>query len=296
MEVPIAFEYNNQTGEYSIYNVPSGQFQPWIRLESGFPYHKKSAGDFSSSLSGLNKEIPVPPHEKKIHRDLYVTYLIHLTRPVDNQKERNFVGDPPEELYESFYGPNASVFEWEPVPGATRYEVYISLNHRTTNKRLDLKKIETQQTWIRPKLKVNKENTYYMFSVTAYKGNQWNDYIGGFRNFYKNGHGGWFEFKVIPAPHKSKPAGDVYQWLVDAAVDTGSNPLKDRRVSEAVLLIVRNSNLERAKRLMMEAGWPEGFSFHVSKRLFTESGGTLQDLKRFQRRLRIFRVRIIQAP
>lgn len=297
VEVPIAFEYNNQTGEYSIYNVPSGQFQPWIRLESGFPYYKKSAGDFTSSLSGLNKEIPVPPHEKSIHRDLYVTYNIHLIRPVDNQKERTFVGDPPEKLYESFYHPNASVFEWEPVPGATRYEVYISLNHRTTNKRLDLKKFETRQTRIRPNLKVNKENTYYMFSVTAYKGNNWNDYIGGFRNFYKNGHGGWFEFKVISAPHEQMSTGNVSQGLVDAAVDIGlGNPLKDKRVSEAVLLIVKNSNLERAKGLMAEAGWPNGFSFHVSMQRFTESGGTSQDLKLFQRRLRNFRIRIIKAP
>ena len=87
----------------------------------------------------------------------------------------------------------------------------------------------------------------------------------------------------------------MYQRFVDAAVDTGSrNPLKDPRIREAVLLIIPNHNLNRARSLMKEAGGSDGFSFRVSRRRFTEGGGTLRDLGHFQTLLSNWAGRVIR--
>lgn len=200
LDIPIDFTYNNITGEYTIYNVPSGKYTPFIRLESGYPFHKLSGGDYISHLSGLNEDIIVAPHDPSINLNLNVVHSIHLKSPVNNQEERTFTSDPPEVLYRQNFHPSASVFEWEPVPGATRYEVRILLTDEDTDQKIDEKKFNTTQTTIKPNLSTNYGNTYYMFTVTAYKGNNWSDLIGEFTNYYKNGYGGWFEFKVREKP------------------------------------------------------------------------------------------------
>jgi hypothetical protein len=200
-EVPVDFEYNSNTGDYTIINVPSGKYTPSIRVDSGYPFYKTSGGDFISYLSGLNEDIVVPPHEKSIHRDINVVHSVHLKRPVDNQEERTFTYDPPEALYRQAFHPSASIFEWEPVPGAIRYEVRILLMNGATNKKFEEKKISTTTTNIMPNLKANSDDTYYMFSVTAFKGVNRNDLIGHFSNYYKNGFGGWFKFKILERPN-----------------------------------------------------------------------------------------------
>ena len=169
------------------------------------------------------------------------------------------------------------------------FNIYIQRKNGTNKIRLYKKDSSKDHTVLVVNLPKDMAQGDYVFELTSRK-----DVFRYTSNsiYVKNPH------KVSrQAPPAPRPSGDVYQGFVDASVDTGSgNPLKNPLVKEAVLLIVRNSELERAKRLMKETGWPDGFSFHVSKRRFTEIGGTLQDLKRFQRRLRVFRVRIIQAP
>jgi len=199
-DIPIDFSYNNSTGKYIIRNVPSGKFTPFIRLESGYPFHKKSGGDFISFLSGLNEDIIVAPHDININRNLNVVHSIHLKRPVDNQKERTYTGDPPEVLYRQSFYPSAAVFEWEPVPGAKRYEIRILLMDGATKQKINEKNFNTTSTTMHPNLDTNHRGSYYMFSVTAFKGNNYSDKIGFFTNYYKNGFGGWFIFKVLERP------------------------------------------------------------------------------------------------
>ena len=56
----------------------------------------------------------------------------------------------------------------------------------------------TTQPAMSPNLAVNAANTHYMFTVDAYTVN--NAFIGNFTNYFKNGYGGWFEFKVLEKP------------------------------------------------------------------------------------------------
>ena len=158
-------------------------------------------GDFISFLSGLNEDIVVAPHDKNIHRNLNVVKSIHLKHPIDNQKERKYTYDALEILYKQNYSPSASVFEWEPVPGATRYNVRILLKDKDKGTTKTIKDFYTTETKISPNLDINYGDTHYMFSVTAYKGDKYNDLIGEFTNYYKNGFGGWFEFKVEEKPN-----------------------------------------------------------------------------------------------
>jgi len=190
-EVPIDFTYDNQSGTYAMKNVPVGKFGINVRLESGYPFNKASGGDFISYLSGLNEDIVVAPYDKRISRDLKVVHSIHLKQPVDNQKERTFTTDPRETLRQS-----QGNFEWEPVPGASYYEVYLYLGETGTNefKRL-VNPHKTNITVFRADLQVTSPNTYYMFRVAAYDAS--GSLIGHFSNYYKNGFGGWFEFGVL---------------------------------------------------------------------------------------------------
>jgi hypothetical protein len=196
-EIPVDFSYDNNTGIYSIKNVPVGKFTVFIRLESGYPFHKMSGGDFVSILSGLNDDIVVAPHEKNISRDLKVVYSTHLIQPVDNQKERTFANDPPELLYRQNYYPTVSLFEWGQVPGADFYEVRFLLIDGNTRQIINNNTFKTQSTRIQPNLNVTNGNNYYSFLVYAYNKN---GLIGGFNNFYKNGYGGWFNFRVAERP------------------------------------------------------------------------------------------------
>lgn len=195
----IEYDYDPQTGHYSINNVPAGKYTPFITIQSGYPFNKNSGGDYISFLSGLNEDIIVAPNDKTINRDLKVVHSIHLKRPMDNQKERTFANAPPEILYRQGFNPSAEVFEWDPVPEATRYNVRILLTDGATGNNIDTKSFETTETSIRPGLEVNQGNTYYMFNIEAYKGSS--NYVGDFTNYYKNGFGGWFLFKVLEKPN-----------------------------------------------------------------------------------------------
>jgi len=199
--LPTNYAYDNENGIFSIENVPPGKYSPTITIQSGYPFElgnntASNAGDFISFLSGLNDDIVVPPHLDEVQNDLKVVYSVRLIRPVDNQELRTYAGDPPEKLYQSFYYPSADTFEWEPVPGASKYEVTILLKDGETEKTSVMVDESVVSTQYSPDLEINSGKDCYWFTVSAY--NSEGELIGDFSNFYKNGFGGWFEFQVIP--------------------------------------------------------------------------------------------------
>ena len=225
-DVPVSLDYDNQTGGFIIQGVPPGKYTPFVRLEAGYPFHVESGGDFSGRISSLNEDIVVAPGNEVISHDLKVVQVIHLKRPVDNQVCRASTNDPLETLYQSFYAPSAEVFEWDPVPGATSYAVYFDLEegdpkNLASTKRIDLKSISTGLTRISPKLGVTGPNRFYMFMVQAYNAEK--ELIGNFRNYYKNGDGGWFEFRVRAGPgQEEKPPSASPEKSVPVDFPTGS--------------------------------------------------------------------------
>ncbi len=201
-EVPVDFAYDNRTGVYSIKNVPVGKFAINVRIESGYPFFRESGGDFVSYLSGLNEDLIIAPHDNIISRDLKVVYSIHLKRPVDNQQTRTMTSDPPEIISR-----HENIFEWDPVPGASYYEVYLYLHDVGTNStNLLVNPYKTKLTRYQADLKATRANTYYMFRVAAYDSQ--GSLLGDFSNYYKNGFGGWFNFITLPALAQDKTAID----------------------------------------------------------------------------------------
>lgn len=215
--VSIDFEYDNRAGQFTIGNVPPGQYFPYIRLESGYPFDSESPGDFTSRIGrewtaapphlvksdeteleaimllGLDNVINVPPDLKVIQKDVVVRHIIHLTRPVDSQKPRTLVSSPPEILYQSLY-PSAGIFEWDPVPGAISYKLHFSLVDGNTHQPIDSETHTVASTHYSPNLNVSSGNNYYRFYMQAL--NSKNESIGTFMNYCEDGFGDYFEFEV----------------------------------------------------------------------------------------------------
>ncbi len=210
-EMPIDFQYDNQSGNFTISNVPSGKYKAYVRLEAGYPFFTESGGDFSGVWSGLNDDIAVAPHDEVIKRNLNVRQVIHLIKPLNNQETRTSVYDDFEVLRQGIYAPSADVFAWDPVPGAAYYKVNILLMSGdktqpvSTHTRIDIKEYQVVTTEIRPQLRATGPSEYYSFSVNAF--NAQNEAIGHYSHYYTNGSGGWFEFRIQGAAEQKMIRG-----------------------------------------------------------------------------------------
>ncbi len=187
--VPVSFTYNKHTSEYTINNVPVGNFGFTVRL-SGYPQGPTSGGDFISYLSGLNDYLTVAPGDKNITRNLKVVHSIHLKQPVNNQIERTFTYDEPEIINR-----DQNLFTWDHVPGVSYYEIYLYLKNKKTKETHRLiNPYKTSSNIYRARLKITAPDSHYIFRVSAYHSN--GSLLGHFSNYYKNGFGGWFKFRV----------------------------------------------------------------------------------------------------
>ena len=196
--LPIDYRYENTTSDFTILDVPPGKYTAFVRLEAGWPFDAESGGDYHARISGLNPDIVVAPQDSRLQVNLEVVQGIHLTRPVDNQQRRTTVSDPPESFYPSLYAPSAEIFEWDPVPGAAYYQVFILTVRGIGQPPLNVIEKRLTQPQFSPGLGVSPPGTEYMFRVEAH--NAAGKLIGTFDNYYKNGSGGWLQFRVIPPP------------------------------------------------------------------------------------------------
>lgn len=194
------FQYDNITGQFIIEGIPPGRYRPFTRVEAGYPFDKESGGDFYDRISGMNGNIDILSHSKVIQKDFKVIKIIHIERPVDNQKERISTFDL-EIFHKGNYYPSARVFEWEPVPEAKEYKLIFLLKrgdpeNPRNNKLIRREIFNTQSNRFFPNLSTTSIDTYYMFRIEAL--NSKNEMIGTFENYYTNGTGGWLEFKIVP--------------------------------------------------------------------------------------------------
>lgn len=196
--LPIDYRYDNTTSDFTILDVPAGKYTAFVRLEAGFPFDTESGGDYHARISGLNPDIVVAPQDSSLQVNLDVVQGIHLTRPVDNQHRRMNVSDPPEFFYPSLHAPSAEIFEWDPVPGAAYYQVFILTVRGIGQPPLNVIEKRLTQPQFSPGLGISPPGTEYMFRVEAH--NAAGKLIGTFDNYYKDGSGGWLLFRVIPHP------------------------------------------------------------------------------------------------
>lgn len=195
-DVPVDVTYDENEARFRIDGVPSGQFTPFVRIESGHPFDRESGGDFYSRLSGLNEPIAVPPNTRSVDRDLEVVHVIRLKDPVDNQERRTSAGDPPEVLSAGFFAPSAQRFEWDPVPAAASYE--LRFLRMEGDERVESITRTTTGTTFEPELTVTPAGQRYQFTMTAR--DEQGNLVGNYTHYYRNGSGGWFEFVVVEGP------------------------------------------------------------------------------------------------
>ena len=192
--ISISYQYDNQTGSFTITGVPPGEYTPFIRIESGYPFDVESGGDFTARVSGLNPNIVVSSNTDVINADWAVVNHIHLTSPIDNQERSRAVDDEPDTLYQS-QTPSTHTFEWDPVPDAASYRVTIILKDDSTNQSHTIASETITSTTYSVELDTTSGDQYYMFTVNSY--NSSDELIGFFQYYYTNGSGGWFKFIVV---------------------------------------------------------------------------------------------------
>lgn len=202
MDVEVDFQYNNQTGEYEINNVPPGVYNIGFYIDAAPPFGIRSPGDFDDTWSGMNDKIEVFPHSTSVYVDLRVKHNIRLVRPIDMM---DYVKQPrsstPFEFYEPGFGPSAETFEWAPVPGASYYEVSFSLIEGDYPKVAGSKRIKfinknVKSPKISPGLQLTDRRQWYSLYIRAYNNND--KLIGDLMMITSNAWGGGVDFIVLP--------------------------------------------------------------------------------------------------
>ena len=104
-----------------------------------------------------------------------------------------------------------------------------------------------------------------------------------------------------PKPHsepgpKTTTGPDTYdpsQSFISALISPESrNPLNDPRIREAIRLVLQGEDLNRARKLMWEAGWPNGFSLNLALSRFMKAGGSEGEANLLIGKLRTIGVRV----
>jgi hypothetical protein len=187
-------QYDNQNGQYIFNNVPPGNYFIDATIETGYPYDRRSGGDYTSNLFPETPDIIVTSSRSEIRQDIIVKKIIRLTKPVDTQQERTMVNNP-DKLYQSSYSPSAELFEWEAVPGATTYDVkFLKYEIGTQAGITQVSGGIVNTLQYHPNLQKNSPNQCYRLDIDAY--NEKGEDIGHLENFYQNGWGS-FEFIVM---------------------------------------------------------------------------------------------------
>lgn len=84
------------------------------------------------------------------------------------------------------------------------------------------------------------------------------------------------------------------RFLEIASTQDGRRPTVDQRVREAVRLALlgQPGNIERARMLLAEAGYPSGFTLEIPFDLYKSAGGSEQEIKTFLRSLAQIDIRV----
>ncbi len=102
---------------------------------------------------------------------------------------------------------------------------------------------------------------------------------------------------TLPETPKTPPparAADPDRLFIETAQlpHTDNGRIRDPRLREAVLLALQGEDIPRARRLMAEAGWPDGLTVALPMHSFIAAGGTQEDVQRIERRLATIGMRL----
>ena len=126
---PLDVTYDSTTGTYVISNVPPGRYLIAVEFDSAPPFDGQLG--FSGDFSGSKTVVVSAAQNIILRHNLSVSKIIHLTSPVDNQKEIGHTSDP-EDTYAlgQLHFFSSSCWHLHPVRSCKRaYAVVSTLGH-----------------------------------------------------------------------------------------------------------------------------------------------------------------------
>jgi DNA-binding beta-propeller fold protein YncE len=181
--------FNPATGTFSIPNVRSGTYAIYLRTDTNTPpNYLPYPGDYQGGSNQFVVSAPAP-----VTQNAAVDKIIHLTAPVDNNPPPA-PGIPNPPPYPGYPAP--ITFQWQAIPEATTYEIYVFLSQDNPYQILndhyyhELGIAGTQKSLILP---VSDPNQHYEFELIARNGS--NTPIGELSIVLTGSGGGIYGFR-----------------------------------------------------------------------------------------------------
>lgn len=191
---PIDPSYNATTGEYTIPNVPPGQYGIRVTIDDAEPFNTPHNYGFAGDFQGWESPIIVPEGQSVLQKDLDVERTIHLTSPVDNSQEIGSLG-----AEKDSHDPDDLAFAWDAIPEATSYKVLVYRYEEEPSSYLDnFLSVSMEDTNLQPTLPSSEDNQFYLFKLFAYNANGL--MVGKLMVHYDNGHGWDYRFRIVQDP------------------------------------------------------------------------------------------------
>jgi hypothetical protein len=189
---PITPEYNNSTGQYTFLDVPPGtNYQVVAYVDAASPFDGRY---FPGDYNNWSNYITVTEEDSVITVDINLRLKMHLTSPFDNSTSYgNVPGLSPPSPYGPYHTYSSPVgFQWDPVPGATSYGLYVQ---KSTGE-MTVSQITTSNTQVSLNLPDSGVDDYYKLGLWA---NGSGGIIADTWTVYNNGYGTVYPFKASSA-------------------------------------------------------------------------------------------------
>jgi len=198
---PISPSYDTSTGEYSIPDVPPGEYGISVFIDTALPFNGEHG--FAGDFDGWNSPIVVPEGEPLVYKNLTVVKTLHLTSPVDNAAIIGYMGYPTDT-----YPTEEIIFMWDALAEASSYQATITeYEEPSTYVRIVTDTLTPNVEW-NVALPINEDNHFYLFQLYAYSINEL--LVGKLMVPYYNGYGWDYRFRISPEAviESCDPAGD----------------------------------------------------------------------------------------
>jgi len=185
--VPISATYDKATGNYSIPNIPEGQYGMTATIDAAAPYDGNYyPGDYNGYVFG----IIMPASPVPVTKDVDCQKLLHLVAPIDNAVAQHWPGP----VYDAW--PSPIVLEWGAIPGATIYRYRVDKYQSDPYLLIETgTQVDTAATQVSLGLPASGTNDHYQFELYAYSST--GSMVGKFMIVYTSGNGWDYRFRIV---------------------------------------------------------------------------------------------------